>query len=113
MANVHDRAVIYQGDDVVIEGDLHQVDGSPLDLSQGVPAITWRVSAPDGSIAFNYSLGSGITITDAVNGKITILVPRAQTLGLVPGTYRDQLVATVSGVAETQWFGTLDVRASI
>lgn len=112
MANVHGGVVVYQGDDLVIEGALHAADGSPLNLS-GTPTITWRVQAPDGSVAFDYSVGNGITVVDTAAGLINIVVPKAATTGLAPGVYTDQCRAGVSGLTEMQWTGTLDVRKAI
>lgn len=116
MANVHPPEVLYQGETLEIEGELHKRDGSPLDLSAFNPAtdwITWRMQKPDGTLAFDLAVTNGITIIDAPNGKIAIVVDKDRIASLAPASYRDQCRAFVGGIAAMQWDGFIEVRASI
>jgi hypothetical protein len=110
MAKVHDLAVFYPGDDWQIDGVLHDGAGQAIDLTAA--AVEWQLETPAGGVVASLAVGAGIEITDAANGKITIVLPAAETAAIAPGSYRDQCRATVNGAPGTQWVGSIEVKAS-
>lgn len=99
----------------MVRGDTYSFDarillnGQPLDLTGGTVRMTakWKVSDADNSAVFQLSSpASGITITDAVNGEITVTVAKTLTESLPAKTV--ELAYDIQWVdASTQVFTVL------
>jgi hypothetical protein len=93
----------------------HNADGSVLPLDAGVE-VNFRLNSGS-TILFTKSIGSGIVVTDAANGKATITIsPGDQTAnGIVKNKsylYEIQLI-TPEPVVSTQADGALKVLPSL
>lgn len=76
---IQEDLVTAQNNDAVFKFELRNDDDNPVDLTV-LTSITAYLKASeiasDGTAAF-FGVGTGIVITNAVNGKITWTVPRA------------------------------------
>lgn len=70
----------YIGEDGVIEFQLLPVE----DITAWALQFTVRAVAGVGPNLFQYTIGSGITITDGPNGRFTVTIASADTSGLSP-----------------------------
>ncbi len=103
MTATHPTFALMAGDSWRFDASLHDNSGKPLDLTSA--SILWRLYQ-GGKTIIELTNGNGITVTDAPNGLCTIMVTAAQTAALTPGTYSDQVQATLaSGFACTQAVG--------
>lgn len=105
----------------MVRGDTYQfdatimLDGVPVDLTGGTVRMTakWAVSQADNAAVFQLSSAtSGITITDAVNGEISVTITPSNTSSLpakkVELPYDIQFVDSTSNVF-TVLYGTLTI----
>jgi len=78
----------HQGDDLVFHVATVLRDGSVQDLT-GVVAITFTIvkTVNDSTNQLELSLGSGITVTDAPNGKFDITITPSDTANIIPEEY--------------------------
>jgi hypothetical protein len=111
MAVLHDQWVFYVGDVWPIIGTMHNADGSVMDLTGAT--VQWRMVNAAGDVELDYAVGTGIVVTDAPNGVITITVPTADSADIAPGEYKDSCRVTVGGVPTTQSIGSITVRPSL
>jgi hypothetical protein len=81
---------------------------TPIDLTGSLLKLEIRVLESDNEAVVDvYSPDNGITITDAVGGSFTIVIDRAKSLRLAPGTYFTDLVRLMTnGYQERLWEGT-------
>jgi hypothetical protein len=111
MTALHVEAAFRQGDTFPIFGMLSYADGTPFNLAAGA-TVEWTLKDCNDVAALSYAIGTGVVVTDAANGKITITVTPSDSSGLAPGVYKDALKATdPNGYVSTQWTGTIKVRA--
>src|ERR1035437_3861317 len=95
MPTTHDPFDVLCGDDWLIPWTVNDDDDAPLDLDGA--SISWRLDSIDNSFnALSLSLGSGITITDAVGAAIQVDVLAAQSITVKPGMYLDWLQVTLA-----------------
>ncbi|MGB1225039.1 MAG: hypothetical protein ACPHCN_12965 [Mycobacterium sp.] len=92
----------FTADDIWVAGNtrrftINVVDaaGSPKNLT-GASSADWRftdIAAEEGTptVLLSKSLGSGVTITDAAQGEVTITVSGPDTESLQPGDYHAEL----------------------
>ena len=116
MAEAHKTETFIRGDDWPIEGSAHDPDWTPINLSGAV--IEWELRKPP---AADGTLGDVVVsktteqmqITDAAAGEFRLVVPRADTIAIPPGTYYDQCRVTAqNGYRSTQWFGAIECEES-
>jgi hypothetical protein len=110
MTTMHDLHSFYAGDDWQINGSLFDIDGQPLDITSA--NIEWALLNFSQEIVLNGS-SAQIQIIDAVNGKITILVPNEATAPLVAGEYNDVLRVTIGSITDTMWVGGIVVKKAL
>jgi len=109
----------------MVRGDTYSftaaiiLNGDPVDLTGGVVRMTakWSVSDTDGSAVFQLSsAATGITITDAINGEISVVIGASLTTSLpakkVELPYDIQFV-DAAGLIYTVLYGTLTVVPDI
>jgi ABC-type sulfate transport system permease subunit len=77
-------------------------------------AITFTLKVRDrsGAALITRTVGSGITITDAVNGVFTVLLTAANTT-LTPGVYSYDIRRTDAGSATTLTYGFITIRPGV
>lgn len=105
----------------MVRGDTYQfnatiiLDGVPVDLTGGTVRMTakWAVANADNAAVFQLSSATtGITVTDAVNGKISVTIASDKTSSLpakkVELPYDIQFVDSTSKVF-TVLYGTLTI----
>jgi len=86
------------------------VNGAPLNLQGASLKMQLRINA-NTPLVKEYNTGSGLTITDGVNGKFTF---DEQLIDVVPGSYQYDILATLSnGVEKTYPSGQFIVEAVI
>ena len=86
--------------------------GDPIDLTGVAIQIQFRYRCKTGSVAKDISIGSGVTLTDDVNGIFTIDEFTPITFEI--GTYfYDVEITFVSGKIKTYVFGTFEVLQDI
>jgi len=108
---IHDLQSFVIGDDWVIFGALTDEAGAALDPSPAT-TITWKLDDETGlDNLFTLTFpGGGITIGSIPNWSVPgviITLPKAQTVTLSPGTYRDQLRLLLAGQTSTFWQGPI------
>jgi len=91
---------IYQGDDETIRITVEDTDGNAYDLTD--VDLVWALSRS----RFNNSVlskteGSGLTVTDAVNGKAEVDLTQSDTEGLDTGGYIHEVELTDTSGAVT------------
>lgn len=97
------------GDDWELRVTLLQADDSPFDLS-GNPPILWTMVDNAGKRVIE-SDEVTVSITDALAGKCTVLVPGTVTTRLAGGSYTDALRLVMGGIATTLLTGSFNVMA--
>lgn len=104
--------------DEVFQGDYKSLaitvedDGSAVDLTN-VTTIHWSVAATDaasGVLLQKSYPASGITLTDAANGVIAVVVSGVDTSNLAAGTYFQQLRYDLNAQTKTPRVGTIKIR---
>jgi hypothetical protein len=113
MANptLHPDIEVISGDDWAIAGNLTDLDGGPLDLTDAV--LTWVLTDPNGAVATSFPGTAAITVWPGVPGSITISLDRDVTEFFEPGRYNDQLRVAVAGLNDVMWRGCLLVGANL
>lgn len=82
-----------RGDTLSFKAEI-KVDGAPFNLTGYDVKFTAKWSYEDTAVMFTRAIGTGIVVTDAVNGKITVSFARTNTSSLPP--YDVSLVYDVS-----------------
>lgn len=91
----------FSGMTITVYSDTAQT--TPLDLTSATARMDFRKGSKTGQIGKQLTTGSGITISDAVNGVITI---DRFTIDFSAGEYLYDLQVTLpGGVVETVLFG--------
>ena len=79
---------MYSGDDKTIIVTINNNDNQAVNLSGLLAAqFVAKKYAKSSTVDITKTLGGGITITDASNGKISIVLDSADTASLDPGEY--------------------------
>lgn len=102
---------IFAGDDQTLEVEVFDSEGELVDL-MGVQAVTWHLSRTvhHRPAIVVKSLGSGVTITDAPNGRIDIAISPADTEGRQGRHYHEIEVIDEQGHVSTILTGTVTIR---
>ena len=110
MPLAHDPWIFYTGDTWLIEVQLCDEDGVPLDLTAATQ-IEWKLNDEDGVInRLSFSLGNGITVIDPLGGLCLVNVPSVDSAGLTPAIYLDQTRLFIAGTISVQSFGVITAR---
>lgn len=84
--------------------------GNPKDLTGA--SIDWVLAKQQGKAPLiTKSIGSGVTITDAANGKGTVSIQQADTENLKGDTYWHELQVTVGGKRSTSMYGDFIIES--
>ena len=89
--------------------NLKDGTGAPFDLTGSVLSI--RIKTAGETIEMTTDVASGLVITDAANGQVTLTLSAAQTAQLLEGansTYR--LRRSIAGEVRTLIYGTFDAK---
>lgn len=88
MTEVNQDFDLHAGNSRVLEVSVtDKSDTSVLDLT-GVTTLTWVMSnKPGGTAEVTKTLGSGVVITDAVNGILQVTLVDTDTKDVTPGRY--------------------------
>lgn len=102
---------VISGDDFIgTTVTMQDADGDPIDLSSAQIRIAFRKDKNTGPVVKSISVGSGITLTDAVNGIFQI---DAFTCTFGAGTYYHDWHFVLAGANKTLIRGTLEVVRDI
>jgi hypothetical protein len=101
----------YVGDNALVNIQIKTDDGKPKDIAGA--KCTWKmIDAISCMTVTEKIIGNGVTITDGINGLLSISLATAETSKFSPGRYSH--VATVTDLAGnvcTVTVGTLTVRS--
>lgn len=104
---------VYAGDDVELDLTILKTDGTPYDLT-GCQEVNYAIARDRKSAALvTKTLGSRITITDAVNGKVQIVITSTDTEALDGTYYHEVQVVDASGLTSTCYADRLLVYATL
>lgn len=113
---VHNLFVVRGDTKIFTVNVTSKEDGTATDLTGAAIVLTVkkRREDPDIDAVISLSVGSGITITDAVGGQLQVKVPAADTNALELRKYHyDIQIDLGSGDRETPVLGRLDVRGDV
>jgi hypothetical protein len=85
-------------------------NGSPIDLTGALIAIEFRESSRTGTVSKTLGIGTGITITDAINGVFTI---DPFQVNINAGRHYYDCQVTIAGVVKTYFEGILPVNQDV
>ena len=105
--NKHPRIEYVAGDDWEISATLLDETGTPYNLNLGNPVIMWRLLNVYGSAVIGDE--AAITITDAINGIVSVWVPASVTSPLTSGLYVDALRLHLTNETGTLLMGLIEV----
>lgn len=97
-----------KGDENSFAVTVRDSAGTVVNLT-GLSSLTWVVTtgADDSVALISLSVGDGLTVTDAVNGLVTISIVESRTTSLAAGYYHHKMVAQdAAGVTQTVLRGT-------
>ena len=97
---------VYKGDTFDDLQFTLSIDGTPEDLTNYAIACKFRIRSKVGDEVKSISIGSGITLVDAVNGVFKI---DAFGVDWVVATYYYDIQFTLAGVIDTYIEGKMDV----
>ena len=109
MTTTHTPLQWTAGDDWQINATLQDETGAPYDLSGG-HTIKWALMTSGFQRALDENDVS-ISVTDAVAGKITIIIPAPKTSPLPDGRYTDVIRIVIGGITSTLSYGNIQVAA--
>lgn len=106
---------IYKGDDLTLQVTVKNADGTAKDLTGAT--IKWQLSTGVNATPALISKqnGSGITITDAVNGIFEVAIAQADTSSLAAKDtyYHEAEVVDASAKKSTVLTGTAKIKAAL
>jgi hypothetical protein len=109
MPTHHEDVELTAGDNWTISGDLTDVNGDPLDLSD-VVTIQWIMLGPDGLPCLPAGSAAILVVNPPTLGQIQVVVPSSVTKLLEPGRYYDALrVILPQEYMATVWTGSISV----
>jgi hypothetical protein len=97
------------GDDWQLNFTVLKPDGTPFDLS-GAPNVMWTLLDKHNEQVITSDEVS-VTITDALNGKLSVRVPAAETTHCASNFYSHALRIVSGGVTATPFTGSMNVIA--
>lgn len=102
---------IFAGDSQRLEVEVFDPDGELVDLL-GVQAITWHLSRTvhHRPAIVEKSIGQGVTVVDAPNGRVDIEIDPADTEGRSGRHYHEIEVIDEQGHVSTILTGTVTIR---
>lgn len=83
---------------------------APINLSSATLFMKLK-PALGGAAVVSLAVGSGITKTDAANGKISVLIDSAVMTTITPGKYNYDLVLVRAGLSETVMEGYMKIKS--
>ena len=91
-------------------------DGAALDISDTV--VTWQASKGNAARfsavpALTKTMGGGVTVTDEMNGKVTVELLPADTQALNGTFYHELQVVDASGDVATAYSGVFQVKRAL
>ena len=107
MTRVHPEARVYIGSRWEFHGTLFEVNGAKMNLT--TKTLEWALLDKLRVPKLNEPGDVTITKLDAVNGQISIVVPKARNVDLPPGRYTDYL--RVNG-EDILWTGQIVAESS-
>jgi hypothetical protein len=95
-----------------IRGFIYQeLDATPIDLTGNTMKMGIRYHASDvNELMLLTTENGGLTITDAVNGKFTVVITQAQLVQLQATGYEHSLVRMSGGATLRIWSGSLTIN---
>lgn len=108
------RFPVVEGDDRIFNFRIaNNIGGTPQPIPSG-SVLTYSVFPKDpeveaGTAIFSYAIGTGITITDATNGKVELRLDGGDTAGLAGDRFH-RLVMTFDSFTQRVFVGTLRLR---
>lgn len=105
---------IYSGNDALLQLTVNDESGNPIDLS-GALALIWALAKTARAAVplVEKTLGAGVTIIDAVNGRADITVD-AEDIEPLSGTYYHEVRLTnIAGKKVTVTFGTVTIPVNL
>jgi hypothetical protein len=114
---IHPPWEFYAGDDWPIAVEVHDADGTDIDLHT-VTSCTWTLAKinADGTIAQlkSYGLGTGISIDGEQSNLAIVIVPRADTADWGGYTCFDEMIVTTGDdLRAHQYRGRINVIAPL
>jgi len=111
MTTLHDPIYFVAGDTWKIAGQLLDANGVPFDIATAT-SIEWLLNSVDGT--FNHlrcdlTSDGGITIVNAAEGRILVMVDEVDTAAIPPGIYKDWCRIVSAGDTFTEWNGFIRV----
>jgi hypothetical protein len=107
---------LFSGNDATLKVTVVDKDNNnlPVNLS-GVLSILWKLALLPSSKTFKIekSLSSGITVTDAANGKVEVVLTAAETEPLKGAYYHEMRVTTSGSKKVTVMYGEVLVSENL
>lgn len=95
MTKTAQDVTMYAGDTVNIKVTVYDSDNSNVRKNITGCTIKWVMYDPDDTgVMLTKTTPSGITVTDAINGELTIPVASTDTETVTPGNYRHEAEIT-------------------
>lgn len=89
MTKLNQNLTVWTGDSRVIALTINDADGDEVNLTGATVRYAIAEAATSGTKLVEKTTSSGISITDAANGKCEITLAPADTTALQPGVPRD------------------------
>jgi hypothetical protein len=111
------KLTMYRGDGTTFPFSAKNADESAFDLTGGTLTFTAKSSARQADVAatMQYTIGSGIAVSDAEGGLFTVTTVEADTLGMYAPAVLvwDVQYRTAGSVPITLVSGTMLVKADV
>ena len=106
--------IYFSGNDLVFTVTIKDENNVIVDLT-GLVAATYFVARKptSSSIVLTKTLGSGITVADAVNGVIQIVITNTDTTSLEGDFYHELKIENSSNQIYTVFFGQFPIRHNL
>lgn len=100
---------VFSGDDLDLNVTVTDAADAALDLTSA-SSIIWRLSRHVGATAdLTKSVGSGVTVTDPVNGLLTVTIDAADTASLVGNFYHELEIVNQANKKSTVLHGLFEI----
>lgn len=113
--SVESLITFFSGNDVLLKFTVADEDNPPAAKNlTGATAIIFVIATAQGVAAtVTKSLGSGITLTDATNGKFEVILTKADTESLdTTHRWHEARVTDAAGNTVTVAFGIADIKVN-
>ena len=92
--------------------ELTDTAGTPVDLTGA--SLRMDIASMSGADALQASSANGrIAISDAAAGRFEVAIPAADVRGLLPGTYRHDLLLSHADSVRRVWSGTISLSQGV